>query len=88
MQFSFPSYSIAYAVAGILSLLSAAAVIERRSNPGNRQFALLMISLTIWSFSSIFEAGALTVEGKLTWSKMQYLGAVSISPLWFLFTAE
>ena len=61
---------------------------ERRSNPGNRLFALLMFSLTIWSFSSIFEAGALAVESKLTWSKMQYLGAVSISPLWFLFTAE
>ena len=88
MLFSFPPFSIAYAIAGILSLLSAAAVIERKSNPGNRQFALLMLSLSIWSFASIFEAGALDVAGKLFWSKVQYLGAVSISPLWFLFTAE
>jgi diguanylate cyclase (GGDEF)-like protein/PAS domain S-box-containing protein len=88
MLFSFPPFSIAYAIAGTLSLLSAAAVMERKSNPGNRQFALLMLSLSIWSFSSIFEAGALSVAGKLFWSKMQYLGAVSISPLWFLFTAE
>ena len=88
MLFSFPPFSIAYAIAGILSLLSAAAVMERKSNPGHRQFALLMLSLSIWSFSSIFEAGALSVAGKLTWSKFQYLGAVTISPLWFLFTAE
>ena len=88
MLFSFPPFSIAYAIAGILSLLSAAAVMERKSNPGNRQFALLMLSLSIWSFASIFEAGALDVAGKLFWSKAQYLGAVTISPLWFLFTAE
>ena len=88
MLFSFPPFSIAYAIAGILSLLSAAAVMERKSNPGHRQFALLMLSLSIWSFSSIFEAGALSVAGKLTWSKFQYLGAVTISPLWFMFTAE
>ena len=88
MLFSFPPFSIAYAIAGILSLLSAAAVMERKSNPGNRQFALLMLSLSVWSFSSIFEAGALSVAGKLTWSKFQYLGAATISPLWFLFAAE
>ena len=88
MFFSFPPFSIAYAIAGILSLLSAAAVMERKSNPGHRQFALLMLSLTVWSFSSIFEAGALSIAGKLTWSKLQYLGAVTISPLWFLFAAE
>ena len=88
MLFSFPPFSIAYAIAGILSLLAAAAVMERKSNPGHRQFALMMLSLSTWSFSSIFEAGALDIAGKLTWSKFQYLGAVSISPLWFLFTAE
>ena len=88
MLYSFPPFSIAYAVAGILSLLSAAMVFERKSNSGSRQFFLMMLSLSIWSFSSIFEAGALSVSGKLTWSKFQYLGAVSISPLWFLFSAE
>ena len=88
MLYSFPTFTVAYAVAGILSLLSAAAVMERKANPGNRQFALLMFSLAIWSFSSIFEAGALSVAGKISWSKMQYLGAVSVSPLWFLFAAE
>jgi diguanylate cyclase (GGDEF)-like protein/PAS domain S-box-containing protein len=88
MLFSFPSFSIAYAIAGILALLSAAAVIERKTNPGNREFALLMLSLSVWCFASIFEAGSLSVAGKLTWSKLQYFGAVSVSPLWFLFAAK
>lgn len=88
MLFSFPSFSIAYAIAAFLSLLSAAAVIERKANPGNRQFALLMLSLSVWSFASIFEAGALSVAGKLVWSKWQYIGVASISPLWLIFAAE
>ena len=88
MLYSFPPFSIAYAIAGVLSLLSAATVVECKANPGNRQFALLMISLSVWSFASIFEAGALSVAGKLAWSKWQYIGAVSISPLWLIFTAE
>ena len=61
---------------------------ERKANPGNLQFALLMLSLFVWSSATIFEAGALSAAGKLTWSKMQYFGAVSISPLWLLFTAK
>ena len=88
MLFSFPPFSIAYAIAAVLSLLSAAAVMERKANPGNRLFALLMLSLSVWSTASIFEAGALSAAGKLTWSKWQYFGVVSISPLWLLFTAE
>ncbi|MDP2965204.1 MAG: diguanylate cyclase [Pelolinea sp.] len=88
MLFSFPPFSIAYAIAAVLSLLSAAAVMERKANPGNRLFALLMLSLSVWSIASIFEAGALSAAGKLTWSKWQYFGVVSISPLWLLFTAE
>jgi len=87
MLFSFPPFSLAYAIAGILSLLSAAAVMERKANPGHRQFALMMLALTIWSFASIFKAGALSVADKLFWSKIQYFGAVSISPLWFMFSA-
>ena len=88
MLFSFPSFSIVYAIAAILSLLSAAVVMERKANPGNLQFALLMLSLFVWSSATIFEAGALSAAGKLTWSKIQYFGAVSISPLWLLFTAK
>ncbi len=88
MLYFFPPFSIAYAIAAALSLYSAAAVMERKANPGYRQFALIMLSLSVWSFASIFEAGALSIEGKLFWSQWQYIGAVSISPLWLFFAAE
>jgi hypothetical protein len=56
-------------------------------NPGNRQFALLMLSLSIWSFASILRLGTSTSQVNYFGRKF-ISGAVTISPLWFLFTAE
>jgi len=61
---------------------------RRRNNPGSSAFALTLLSLSVWSFASIFEAGALTAENKIFWSKWQYFGITTISPLWFIFSAQ
>ena len=88
MEYQFPGYAISYVVASILSFVTAAVTIRRRANPGTIQFTLLMLSLCIWSFATIFEAGAITLDGKLFWSKWQYIGIASLPPLWLYFTAE
>ena len=51
-------------------------------------FTYSLIALAAWSLATIFEAGATEVAGKLFWSKWQYLGIVSISPLWVFFAAD
>lgn len=88
MLFAFTVYSFIFAVAAVLTLISAAAVLWRRSTPGSLYFSLNLISLSIWSFASIFEAGALTVEGKFISSVWQYIGIASLSPFWVYFSAE
>ncbi len=88
MLFSFPLYASVYAVAAILTIFSAAAVIWRRASPGSFPFALSLLSLTIWSFASIFEAGALTPQGKLIASIGQYIGITTLTPFWLYFCAE
>lgn len=88
MLFAFTVYSFIFAVAAVLTLISAAAVLWRRSNPGSLFFSLSLISLSIWSLASIFEAGALTVEGKFISSVWQYIGIASLSPFWVYFSAE
>jgi diguanylate cyclase (GGDEF)-like protein/PAS domain S-box-containing protein len=88
MQFSFPGFTILYAISTVLCIMSAEMAWRRRNNPGSTPFALLMLALAIWSFASIFEAGAITVPNKLFWSKWQYLGITNVAPLWLLFTAE
>lgn len=88
MQNLLPGFTIAYVVSAALCFLSAGMVWKRRNNPGNISFALLMLSLATWSFASIFEAGAMTVNEKIFWSKVQYLGITTVSPLCILFSAE
>jgi len=88
MYYQFPGFTITYAVSAVLCFLSAGMAWKRRANSGSIPFALMMLSLTIWSFASIFEAGAMTVSGKIFWSKCQYLGITTVSPLWIIFSAE
>jgi len=88
MQYQFPGFTIAYVVSAALCFLSAGMAWKRQVNPGNKIFAFLMVSLAIWSFASIFEAGAMTANQKIFWSKCQYLGATTISPLWLIFTVQ
>ncbi len=88
MQYQIPGYAVAYVVSATLCFLSAGIAWKRRINPGTNPFALAMLSLAIWSFTSIFEAGAMTVNGKIFWSQWQYLGVTTVSPLWLIFAAE
>ena len=84
----FPDYAIAYVVAAVLSFVAAAVTWNRRANPGNIAFALVLMSLCIWSFASIFEAGGTVLSEKYFWSKWQYIGVASLPALWLYFAAE
>ena len=88
MHFHFPVFSFAYLAAVVLSITSAAVLYWRRASQGSQQFAFLLLSISAFSLASIFEAGATDAAGKLFWSKFQFIGIVSISPLWLYFTAD
>ena len=88
MHFQFPLFVLIYLVAGIIALALAGAVWARKIQTGQLSFCLLMVCLAIWSFVSIPEAGALTTEGKILWSKISYIGIVNMPVLWFLFASE
>ncbi len=84
----FPGFAIAYVVAALLSFITAAVVWRRHGNPGNIAFSLIMISLCIWSFASVFEAGTPLLEEKIFWSKCQYIGIAALPVFWLQFAAE
>ena len=88
MHYQFPGFTIAYAVSATLCLFSAGMVWKRNTNPGSVPFVLMTLSLAAWSFASIFEAGAMTANGKIFWSKWQIFGATTVTPLWLIFAAE
>jgi len=84
----FPEFAFTYVAAAILSFVTAALAWNRRANPGNVSFALMLMSLCVWSFASIFEAGAPNLSERLFWSKWQYIGIVALPPLWLFFAAD
>ena len=88
MEYDFPGYASAYLIAAVLSFITAIVAWRRKGNPGSLAFTLLLLSLCIWSFASIFEAGATDIKNKLFWSKSQYIGITTLPPLWLFFAAE
>ena len=88
MNAEIPGYAIAYVVAAVLSFVTALITWRRQGNPGYMAFTMLMLSLCIWSFASVFEAGAITTHNKLFWSKWQYIGITTLPPLWIYFSAD
>ncbi len=77
----------------ILPLVLAAAVTDalglyawrRRNVPGAAAFAILMLALSIWSLGYTLELAAATLNAKLLWAKVEYLGIVAIPPAWLAF---
>ncbi len=55
---------------------------------GGKTFALLMLASSIWSFSVGVESTVLSLEDKVLWSKISYLGIICVAPLWLLFVLK
>jgi signal transduction histidine kinase len=85
MTFDFPTYALAYLVNTGLTLGLTLAALRRRRTPGAFAFAGVMLAASVWSFAQFLESGSTTVASKLFWSQVQYIGVVSVAPLWFLF---
>src|SRR5687767_13815579 len=80
-------HPIALVVSAVLALWVATRVAGRPA-VGAGPFVWLSTAIAIWCLAG---AGHSTADGlnvKLLWSKLQYVGIVSVAPLWLLFTAE
>lgn len=73
------------ATTAALTALIAGYAWRWRSTPGGVEFALLMVAVTIYSGASAFELAANPIPVKIVWTKISYIGLVSIPPLWLLF---
>lgn len=77
-----------YAVTTIISLVVTVMSIRRRSTPSGRYLTLMMLGVILWAGFGILEVSATTVDLKILWSKMEYVGAVFVPVLLFLFVTS
>ena len=84
----FSPYAFAMLIATILLAAQAIFVLGRRRAPGGLYFALLMAAAAEWALFSFLEVTIADAAVKVMLYKMEYLGAVSVAPLWLLFALD
>jgi diguanylate cyclase (GGDEF)-like protein/PAS domain S-box-containing protein len=88
MHWVYTPYILPLLASAIISLALAIHIGQRRATPGALPFAVLMAAVTFWSAGNIFELGSLSLETKLVWANLEYLGIVIIPVAWFVFCLE
>jgi hypothetical protein len=78
-------YLLVSAAAAVISFGVALYVSRRRTAPGGLHFTLLMSAVGFWALTNTFEFLSQTIWLKVLWSKISYLGILSVPPLWLLF---
>jgi signal transduction histidine kinase/CheY-like chemotaxis protein/PAS domain-containing protein len=79
-------YTSLYASAAFISLMVTIIAVIRGRNRLVFPLAWLMVAVTWWCFCGIFESAAIHQDTKVFWSKLEYIGNVSV-PVFFLLFA-
>ncbi len=84
-QFQFSYAVVTSALAGILSLFTAIRLWKLRSASGAIPLALLFISIAVWSIGSVIESIFTSIDPKIIWIQLQYLGIALTTVFWLHF---
>jgi two-component system, cell cycle sensor histidine kinase and response regulator CckA len=78
-------YSLALGLAALFCVLIAVVAFRRRALPGGFYLALMMAAAAWWALLYGFELTTPSIEGKVFWVKLEYMGAVAMPLAWLLF---
>jgi PAS domain S-box-containing protein len=82
MFWHYTPYLLPLTITTILSVGLAIFGWRRRSAPGAQPFVWLMVAVAEWSLAYALELSSITVEGKILWDAMEFLGIVVIPTAW------
>ncbi|MGO9307643.1 MAG: histidine kinase N-terminal 7TM domain-containing protein [Spirochaetia bacterium] len=85
LSFELSPFVLAQSVSALISALTCVVAWRRRIAPGGTTFALMMTAVSIWTAAVALEEGAIGVPSKVLLSKISYVGAVNVAPLFLLF---
>ncbi|MBN1369677.1 MAG: PAS domain S-box protein [Dehalococcoidaceae bacterium] len=81
-------YVIIYIISFAVCLVVAGAAWMRREAEGGLLLFFMMVSAAVWSFFGIFEVSATSWEVKILFSKLEYIGGVTLPVVFLLFIAS
>lgn len=70
------------------SALGLTTYVVRKHQVFGKLFALFCLATAVWSLGAGLELLSPSLEGKILWAKVQYLGIALLAPLWFMFVAR
>ncbi len=73
---------------GVVTAMLALYAWGQKGVRGNRFFSLMMFAMAEYAVSLGVEMLAPGIPAKIFWSKVQYIGACSVGPLWLLFAVS
>ncbi|MHB8807125.1 MAG: diguanylate cyclase [Anaerolineaceae bacterium] len=85
MRLIFTPYSYSFLIAIVVSLIALVVILLRANVPGKKWMVLAMLAITIWNLCAMLDISSTTLEGRLIWSRIEYLGANTTAPLLLLF---
>jgi PAS domain S-box-containing protein len=88
MQWQTNPYFVPLIIAGLISLINAFVVAQRRGVAGSLPLLGMLLALSGWSFAYAFELVSAEQSWQLFWAKVEYIGIVFVPTLFILFTLE
>ncbi len=88
MTFHATSFAIANLIASVIELLIAVVAWRRRGISGSMPLVLLMLAGTEWSLASALEYAVVGLPGKILFSQIEYVGALTVPVLFLVFCFE
>ncbi len=86
--YHFTIFSNIYLAVAAFSLLVALIICKHCVNLEIKYLALLEFAVTIWSFGNAFKIAATTLELKLLWSQISYIGICVTAVFFFMFALQ
>ncbi|PKO96388.1 MAG: hypothetical protein CVU12_05485 [Bacteroidetes bacterium HGW-Bacteroidetes-7] len=84
MNYIFTTFSLLFLFTSLVSFAVAVIAWNRKRERGTTELAWLMLFAGLWSFFVIFETAATTIELKIFWSKVAYVGALTTPVLYLI----
>lgn len=86
MQFLLNIYVLPLLVAALVAAGVSVFLWRRRHTPGATSLALVAALIVPWSVGYALEIGLPTLQDKIFWGKVQYLGIALVGYLWMIFS--
>ncbi len=80
-------YAIPLFVAALICL-SVAYLGWRRHTHGSVAFSVLLVAVALWAAAYGFEVASVSLLDKLLWSRIQYIGIVTVPVAWMVFALQ